>query len=194
MSIKKNKIYALINSKTQKNIKDILSTNDASLAGIVCEYIQGDRVNQEILIKLKPQDTLVVENVLALGKDLNEIINTLNTVADYGINLCFAQENISFKSSKLSEVASSLLLTLRLYQSLFSLRSKMVLQERKSKGLKLGRPFGSNSALKLDDHKKEIKELLSAGVSKNSIAEKYSVCRTTVYNFVKKNPELFIGE
>ena len=58
----------------------------------------------------------------------------------------------------------------------------------------LGRPFGSNPGLKLDDHKKEIKKLLLAGMSKDVIAEKYKVSRSTVYNFVKKNPELLLEE
>ena len=85
-------------------------------------------------------------------------------------------------------------MALRLHQSLISLRSKTALQERKSKGLKLGRPFGCHPDMKLDDHKEEIKKLLLSGVSKDVIAEKYNVCRSTVYNFVKKNPGLLLGK
>lgn len=188
MSNKQNKIYALVSNKKQKG------ENIGSLAAIIDEYIQGDMITQNLLKKFNPEDTLVIENVCYLGKNINEIITALNTIADYKINLCLAQENISFKADKLPNIASSLLLAFRLHQSLISQRSKTALQDRKAKGVKLGRPFGFNPDLKLDDHKDEIKEMLLAGVSKDKIAEQYNVCRSTVYNFVKKNPELLSGE
>lgn len=182
-------IYALVNNKKQKDAEKI-----GSLAAIVDEYIQGDIVTPKILAKLAPQDTLVVENVAALGKSVHEVVNTLNTIAGYKINLCLAYENISFKANKLVDVASSLVLAFRLHSSLISLRSKTALHDRKAKGVKLGRPYGCNPGLKLDDHKEEIQELLMNGMSKDDIAEKYHVCRSTVYNYVRKNPELFVLE
>lgn len=184
MSTKQGKIYALVSNKKQKG------ENIGSLAAIIDEYIQGNMVTQNLLKKFNPEDTLVVENIIALGKNVNEIVTALNTIAGYGINLCFAKENISFKANKLADIASSLVLAFRLHQSLISLRSKTALSEKKAKGIKLGRPYGLNPALKLDDHKAEIKELLINGTSKDAIAEKYHVCRSTVYNFVHKNPEL----
>lgn len=188
-------IYALItNGKADRKKKQEDSLFVDSLTAVIDEYIYHDSVDFEILEKLKPQDTLVIENILALGKSINEIVSALNTISDYGINLCLVQENLSFKADNLSEIASSLLLAFRLHQSLISLRSKNALQDRKAKGAKLGRPYGSNSSLKLDDHKEEIRKMLLTGVSKDDIAEHYSVCRTTVYNFVKKNPELLSGE
>jgi DNA-binding NarL/FixJ family response regulator len=39
---------------------------------------------------------------------------------------------------------------------------------------------------------KEIKKMLLTGVSKDKIAEQFNVCRATVYNFVRKNPELLM--
>ena len=108
--------------------------------------------------KLKANDTLVVENIQALGTSLNEIIKTLNEVAEYGVNLCLVSENLSFKANKLPAIVDSLLLAWRSHQSLISLRSKTALQERKEQGVKLGRPYGLNPALKLDDHKDEIKK------------------------------------
>ena len=188
MSNKQNKIYALVSNKKQKG------ENIGSLAAIIDEYIQGDMVTQNLLKKFNPEDTLVIENVCYLGKNINEIITALNTIADYKINLCLAQENISFKADKLADVASSLLLAFRLHSSLISQRSKTALQDRKAKGVKLGRPYGSNPALKLDDYKEDIRKMLMSGTSKDDIAEKYHVCRATAYNYVRKNPELFVLE
>lgn len=182
-------IYALVNNKKQKDAEKI-----GSLAAIVDEYIQGDIVTPKILAKLAPQDTLILENVAFLGKNINEIVTALNIIAGYKINLCFSKENMSFKANKLPEIASSLLLAFRLHQSLIFQRSKTALQDRKAKGVKLGRPYGSNPALKLDDYKEDIRKMLMSGTSKDDIAEKYHVCRSTVYNYVRKNPELFVLE
>lgn len=190
MKIQKNKIYVLVDSSDKEesgSFSDIYNF-------LGDEIISGKQIDKVILGKLKANDMLVVENIQALGTSLSEIIKTLNEVAEYGVNLCLISENLSFKANKLPAIADSLLLALRLHQSLISLRSKTALQERKSQGVKLGRPYGSNPALKLDDHKDEIKKLLLTGVSKDDIAEQYNVCRSTVYNFVKKNPELLLGE
>lgn len=58
----------------------------------------------------------------------------------------------------------------------------------------LGRSFGSNQCLKLDDHKEEIRQMLANGASKSSIAKRYNVCWETVSNFMKENPELLLGK
>ena len=188
MRRKINHTYALVKKESAKSFCE---SHVGLLELVVNEYIYGEVVDAEVLSKLKQQDTLVVENVTALGQNVNEIVNTLNIISGYGINIYFAQENLSFKASDLPEIASSLLLVLKLHQSLISLRSKSALQDKKAQGVKLGRTYGSNSAFKLDEHKIEIKRLLSAGVSKEKIAERFNVCRSTVYNFVKKNPELY---
>ena len=190
MKIQKNKIYVLVDGSDKgeaESLSDIYNFFGD-------EIIRGKQVDKAVWDKLKANDVLVVENVLSLGSSLSEILEALAVCAEHRVHLCLARENISFKADKLPEIADSLLLAWRLHQSLISLRSKTALQERKEQGVKLGRPYGSNPALKLDDHKDEIKKLLLTGVSKDDIAEQYNVCRATVYNFVKKNPELLLRE
>lgn len=187
MSTRKNKVYSLGSGATSASVKQLFNTT-------VDEVIQADKVTKDILEQLEADDTLVIENVEYLGSSLSEIVEAINKIAQYKINLCLVNERLSLKADKLPEVATSLLIALRLHQSLISLRSRNALQSRKAKGLKLGRPYGYNPTLKLDDHKEEIKQMLMSGVSKDNIAEQYNVCRATVYNFVKKNPELLLGE
>ena len=191
MSDKSSRIYALINSKKPKS-KESQSFSFGGFAVVVDEYIEGETVTPHLLKKLNSNDTLVVENVSFLGANVHEIITTLNAVSECGINLCLAQENISFKADKLPEIASSLLLAFRIHQSLISLRSKTALQERKAQGIKLGRRFGFNPALKLDDYKDEIRQMRLSGVSIKKISEKYHVCPATIYNLMHKYPELFV--
>ena len=191
MSGKSSRIYALINSKKPKS-KESQSFSFGGFAVVVDEYIEGETVTPHLLKKLNSNDTLVVENVSFLGANVHEIITTLNAVSECGINLCLAQENISFKADKLPEIASSLLLAFRIHQSLISLRSKTALQEKKAQGIKLGRRFGFNPALKLDDYKDEIRQMRLSGVSIKKISEKYHVCPATIYNLMHKYPELFV--
>ena len=186
MKIQKNKIYVLVDSSDKEesgSFSDIYNF-------LGDEIISGKQIDKVILGKLKANDVLVVENVLSLGSSLSEILKTLAMCAEGSIHLCLAQENISFKEDKLPEIASSLLLADKLNKSLISLRSHTAIQNKIAKGHHFGRPFKSTSAKKLDSYHEDIKALLQSGVSKDRIAEKFNVCRSTVYNFIKKHPEL----
>ena len=188
-------IYALVTNRNAKcKEKDEESFFAGSLAVVIDEYLYCHSVDAKILKKLSVNDTLVVGDIGALGGSLSEIVERLKLISEYQINLILVKENLSFKADKLPEIATSLLIASRLHQSLISLRSHRALQKKKAKGIKLGRPYDSNSALKLDGNKEEIQKLLLSGVSKDKIAEKFNVCRATVYNFVKKNPEVMMGE
>ena len=186
MKIQKNKIYVLVDG-SDKGEAESLSDIYNFLGD---EIISGKQIDKVILGKLKANDVLVVENVLSLGSSLSEILKTLAMCAEGSIHLCLAQENISFKADKLPEIASSLLLADKLNKSLISLRSHTAIQNKIAKGHHFGRPFKSTSAKKLDSYHEDIKALLQSGVSKDRIAEKFNVCRSTVYNFIKKHPEL----
>ena len=171
-------IYALVKNQKPK-INEGQESSLGGFAAVVDGYIEGEIVTPNLLQKLNSDDTLVIENVSFLGQNVHEIITALNAISQYGVNLCLAQENISFKADKLPEIASSLLQAFKIHQSLISLRSKTALQDRKAKGIKLGRPYGLNPTLKLDDHKDEIKKMLLTGVSKDKISEQFNVCRVT---------------
>lgn len=179
MTSNKNKVYALIADK-----KD--SHQTAMFELLVDETIHGNKVTNKVLSQLEPEDTLLVQNVLFLGGNVNEETVTLRELSERQINLCLVDENLSFKAEKLAEISSLLLMALRLHRSLISLKSKSALQERKASGKKLGRPFGSESAVKFEDFKDEILALVKTGMPKGEIAKKYNVCRTTVYGFLKR--------
>ena len=187
MISKKNRVYALGNDNASATVKSLFKIP-------IDEVIKANKITQNLLEKLQANDTLVIDNIEYLGSSLSEIVESLNKIAQYKLNLCLVNESLYIKADKLPEIASSLLIAIRLHQSLISLRSRHALQDRKAKGLKLGRPYGASPGLKLDDHKREIQKMLSAGISKEDIAEQYNVCRTTVYNFVKKNPELLLEQ
>ena len=188
MSIKQNKTYLLSSHKQDSE----QSTGMFEL--FIDASIQGDRVNQNVLKKLKANDTLVVSNIQSLGKSVSEIVATINNISQHHINLCLAEENLSFKAEKLPEFASSLEIASKIHRKLISVATREALKEVKAKGKKLGQPVGAVLTKKLDYYKEEIRQMLANGASKSSIAKRYNVCWKTVSNFVKKNPELLLGE
>lgn len=179
----KNKVYALIADKK-------VSHQTATFELLVDETIQGDKITKKILSQIEPGDTLLVQNVLYLGDSVGDVASTLNKLAEQQINLCLIDENLSFKAEKLSELAQALLIALEIHKSLISLKSKTALQERKANGMKLGRPFGYQPALKLDDYKNDILAMLKSGATKDEIAKRYNVCHSTIYNFVKRQESI----
>ena len=188
MAVKQNKTYALISNK--KNLECYAKKTEQ----FIDEVIQDDKLTKAVLNRLKVNDTLVVENIRFLGASISEIVATLKELCLSGVNLYLAEENLSFKANKLYEFATSLTIASDLHRKLISINTREALTSIKSKGKKLGHPFGTVLAKKLDDYKDEIKEMLAVGVTKASIAKKYNVCWKTVNNFVKNNPELLLGE
>lgn len=186
MKIQKNKIYVLIDSVDKEASEGF--SNICNFLGD--EIIKGKLVDKAVLGRLSANDVLVVENVLSLGASLSEILDVLAACAKSNIHLCLVREGISLSADALSKVASSLLLADKLNKSLISLRSHAAIQRKIAKGHHFGRPFKSTSAKKLDIHQDDVRMLLKSGMSKDKIAEKFNVCRSTVYNFIKKHPEL----
>lgn len=148
--------------------------------------VQINKVTKKILSELEPMDTIRVQNILCLGDSADEIVKVLEDLFQHQINLCMIEENLSFKAEDLSEVESLFKMVLKLHRSLISIKSKRALQGRKASGKKLGRPFYSESAVSLENYKDEILSLISSGMPKREIAEKYNVCRTTIYGFLKR--------
>lgn len=184
-------IYALVNK--QKNL-EIQASSLGGFIAVINEYIQGDSITQSLLKKLKSDDTLVIENIEVLGNTIDEIIAILSSISQNNINLCLAEENLSFKAEKLPEFASSLEIASKIHRKLISVTTRKALKAVKAKGKKLGQPVGAVLTKKLDNYKEEIKQALAAGVTKATIAKRYNVCRKTVNNFVKQNPDLLLGE
>lgn len=188
MSEKQNKIYALLSSKNKS------TENQGALLGafaaVVDECVQGDAITQSLLKKLKSGNTLIIESIEFLGNTTDEIVATINNISQHHINLCLAEENLSFKAEKLPEFASSLEIASKIHRKLISVATRKALKAVKAKGKKLGQPFGAILTKKLNRYKEEIRQMLANGASKSSIARRYNVCWSTVSNFVNENPDL----
>jgi len=182
MSLGKNKIIALIDDKNMSSATDKFEL-------FINETIYGDKITKKVLSRFNEGDTLVVQNVLYLGSMVNEVVETLNELSNHKVNLFFVDEGASFRAEKLPELVTSLRFASKLHRSLISERSRDALQERKSKGFKLGRPFG-HASLQLDGYKEEIRTMLASGITISEIAKKYGVCWRTISNYLKRNPEI----
>ena len=182
-------IYALVD----KN-KNLLDDFTSKLGLRIDEYISDCCINDELTKKLSNKDVLIIENVLALGGYVEEIVNTISRLSSLDIDLYLIKEDLHIKASELSDIASSLSIAHKIHCSLLSLRSQKAIHNRISKGQRVGRPVNSFSSKKLDGKVDELKALLSKGMPLTDIAVELNVSRSTIYNYMKNNQKLLRGE
>ena len=178
-------IYALVDNN--KNLFDVYSSE---LGFSIDEYVTDCRVKNDFIKQLSSVDILIIENVLALGSFVEEIVETISNLSSLKINLYLIKEDIQLKASELSDVANGLSVAYKIHRSLISLRSHKAIHEKIAKGHSFGRPVNSFSSKKLDGKVDELKHLLSRGMPLTEIAVELNVSRSTIYNYMKNNQKL----
>jgi len=86
-------------------------------------------------------------------------------------------------------------LAAKIERDMVSQRTKEALARKRADGVILGRPKGSKAKTnKLSNHKQQIINLLSKGISQNAIARSLNVHRHTVNAFVKNNRDMIFHQ
>ena len=86
-------IYALVD----KN-KNLLDDFTSKLGLRIDEYISDCCINDELTKKLSNKDVLIIENVLALGGYVEEIVNTISRLSSLDIDLYLIKEDLHIKA------------------------------------------------------------------------------------------------
>ncbi len=147
-----------------------------------------ERKIDELLARLASGDTLIVSEISRLGRNVGEIITTIDVLVKEKIKFIAIKENIRLNGTK--DMQSKVMVTMfslfaEIERDLISQRTKEGLAAARAAGKVLGRPKGSLGKSKLDGREEEIKEFLSKGVSKAAIAKITGVSPPTLYNFIK---------
>lgn len=142
----------------------------------------------EVLNKLKPQDTLIVSELSRLGRSTGEVISIIDELIEKKVRFVAIKQNwtvegVNDTTTKVMKAVLSLLAELE--RDLISQRTKQALAAKKAAGAILGRPVGSTGVSKLDGKRKEIEELLKDRASKSFIARRLKVSRTTLLDYIK---------
>jgi DNA invertase Pin-like site-specific DNA recombinase len=147
-----------------------------------------DRRIEEMMGKLRSDDTLIISELSRLGRSIPEVIGLVNSMVARKIRLIVIKQNLDIHdnhemSSKVMVTVFSLLAELE--RDLISSRTKSALAAVKKTGKVLGRPKGRIGKSKLDGKEEEIRKLLSNRVALSAIARILDTARYNLCHFIK---------
>lgn len=134
---------------------------------------QKDRLLDDVFLRLKDDDTLIVTELSRLGRNMLEILNLIERFNKSNIKLVFVNQP---ELSTANNALSKLLLSIYGYfaeteREIISERTKQGLAVAKAKGKKLGRQKGQQVTSKYDKFKDKIIELYILGLSVQRIVD-----------------------
>lgn len=158
---------------------------EETISGI--KQIEKRKLN-ELLKKMRKDDTLIVSELSRLGRNLMQIMSILHDCMKTDIKVFAIKENYELGNNISSKVlAFAFGLSAEIERNLISQRTKEALNRKRAEGVILGRPKGSVSKKrKLTGKEKQIKELLDRKVSVSAIGRILGVHRLTVAAYIKK--------
>lgn len=182
---------------SQKNI-DINMQRD-----IVNQYAQVNACvvdvffNDQDIKKIKnninsKENTIIVANIACLGNKLITIVENIEFIISNGFTLISVKENVKFDSSaETNQLINGMKLSIDIRNSMVSTITRKALDDKKSKGYKLGRDFGlKNKRYCWNGKEEEIKNKILSGMAYLRIAKEVGISVASLYNYLKLNPEL----
>lgn len=148
----------------------------------------------KIIRKMKKGDQLICTELSRLGRNMLMIMGILNLCADKGILIHTIKDNFDLSDNINSKIiAFAFALAAEIERNLISQRTKEALAEKKSEGVKLGRPRGS-SKKKVTFCKEydTVRLMLDSGKTTSFIARKYGIHRNTARKYIKEMENLKI--
>lgn len=141
-----------------------------------------------ILDRLQKSDVVIVSDISRLSRTLTEVMAILSRLMDKGVNLYSIEDRYFLDDSLNREVmARAFSLVAEIEHNLMSTRTKEALAHKKTIGVRLGRPKGSDAKQSfLEANKEEVIRMLERGDSVVSICKHFNVSRNTYYQF-KRN-------
>lgn len=132
-------------------------------------------------------DMIICSELSRLGRNLFMIMDILAICMEKGVTVQTIKDNFCLKDDIQTKVlAFAFGLSAEIERNLISQRTKEALARKKSEGVQLGRPKGSqNHKTKLSGKEEVIRELLYQGQSYSAIARIFHVDRTTLMRFAK---------
>ena len=146
-----------------------------------------DRKVGELLTRMEKGDIFLVSELSRLGRNLMEVMSILHDCMERDVKVFAIKEGYELGNNINSKVlAFAFSLSAEIERNLISQRTKEALARKKSEGMRLGRPKGSqNKEVKLTGKEEDIKKLLDKKVAVAAIARILDVNRLTVRSFIK---------
>lgn len=139
----------------------------------------------------KSGDTVIIANILTLGRRYGEICNNIKLLAEHGVILFCVQGQILLNTTQLQSINKLTDVFLQLYKNVLSIRNKGIQDNLLKAGRMRGAPAYKQEYLNL--HKEKIKTLLKSGEGVLQIFELLDCSYRTLYRYMKEHPELQNG-
>lgn len=128
---------------------------------------------EELLTKINERNILIITELSRLGRSTSEIIDLVNQLIAKKVRLISIKQRLDIRTH---DMASKVMVTMfslfsELERDLISSRTKEALANKKSQGIKLGKPKGTIQKSKFDSDAEKIKELLDLGLSVRKISK-----------------------
>jgi DNA invertase Pin-like site-specific DNA recombinase len=131
-------------------------------------------------------DVVIFAEIARMSRSTLQVLEVLEYCTQNQIVVHVAKQKMILDDSMPSRITATVLgLAAEIERELISQRTKESLAKAKADGVKLGRPKGPAQYLKLDEHEEMIKDYLSRGISKASIAKIIKCSPTTLYYWLK---------
>ena len=173
-------------------IQQFCKKNQLIIEKWIEETISGSKTPDKrqlgtLLDSIQNNDLIICSELSRLGRSLFMIMSILSRCMTIGAKIWTIKDGYRLGDDIQSKVlAFAFGLSAEIERDLISQRTKEALARRKAEGQKLGRPFGQQVRLMLDDHIEEIRFLLSQGISKAEIGRRFNTNRQTVRIFVNR--------
>ena len=193
-------IYAYIRVSTQMQtlenqkfeIMQWCSSRSLTIDHWITETISGTvhwekRKLGRTLRRMKKSDLLVCTEISRMGRNMLMIMSILNACSQKGIQIHTIKDNFNLSDNINSKIiAFAFALAAEIERNLISQRTREALAARKQAGKQLGRPRKHTPKVsKIVSDIEKINSMLSAGISKTSIARIYHVHRNTLNKCLK---------
>lgn len=142
----------------------------------------------KIIRKMRKGDLLICTEISRLGRNMLMIMAILNICSSKGIRIHTIKDHFDLSDNINSKIiAFAFALAAEIERNLISQRTKEALAEKKSAGIRLGRPPGSTKkTLTIYKDKEKIYQMLNENIPITAIAHKYGVHRNTLRICIKK--------
>ncbi|MBW4689694.1 MAG: recombinase family protein [Komarekiella atlantica HA4396-MV6] len=152
------------------------------------EKWQSRAVGKLITETATASDVIIFSEVSRMARSTLQVLEMLECCVRRSINVHIAKQGMVLDGSMQSRITATVLgLAAEIERELIALRTTEALAKRRVEGKPLGRPKGRQSArLKLDAKEAEIRNYLSLGISKRSIAKLVDCSPSTLYDWLEK--------
>lgn len=170
---------------------------------IVNQYARNNAYNIDIFINdpdiknikdniNSKENTLIMANIACLGSKLAIIVENIEFLVSNGFELISVKEDLKFDSSnETTQLLNGIKLSIDIRNSMVSTVTKKALNDKRAQGYKLGRDFGYKHKRYIWEGKEEdIKKKLLSGMTRQQTADEVGISNTSLYNYLKLNPEL----